>query len=110
MPKITNLDFIESITWVSWHTMAALDMPCSNCETSEKVHQHHIKHIRKRAYSLIPEAEFHQKIMVFRNRKQIPLCENCHPRVVHGRKYNGPRLCKLAPTKKLIDNRIIHVE
>lgn len=48
--------------------------------------------------------------MALRNRKQIPLCENCHLILVHGGKYNGPRLIKLAPRSKLIDNRIIHVE
>lgn len=30
--------------------------------------------------------------------------------LVHPGKYDGPRLIKLAPTKKLVDNRVIHVE
>jgi hypothetical protein len=48
--------------------------------------------------------------MALRNRKQIPLCECCHLRLVHGGKYNGPRLVNLAPITKMLDNRIIHVE
>jgi hypothetical protein len=35
-PKITNMDYLESITWVSHRTMAALNMPCSNCGTRRK--------------------------------------------------------------------------
>jgi hypothetical protein len=50
------------------------------------------------------------KIMALRNRKQIPLCSKCHLIFVHGGKYNGPKLIKLAPVTRLIDNRIIHVE
>lgn len=110
MPKVTNMDFLNAITWVSWRTIATMNMPCANCGTSEKVHQHHIRHIRKRAYSLIPEANSYQKIMSLRNRKQIALCENCHLSLVHGGKYDGPKLLKLSPQKKLIDNRIIHIE
>nr|ANQ46367.1 hypothetical protein [Tetrabaena socialis] len=63
MPKVTNEDFLEKITWVSWRTAAAIDMPCANCGTDKLVHQHHIKHIRKRAYTLIPEQQSYQQIM-----------------------------------------------
>lgn len=107
---VTNENYLDSISWVSWRTMAALDMPCANCGTSEDVHQHHIKAIRKRAYALIPEPEKYQQIMALRNRKQIPLCECCHLKLVHGGKYDGPRLIHMAPTNKLVDNRVIHVE
>ena len=104
-------------------------MPCSHCGTDQEVHQHHIRHIRKRAYKLIPEAESYQKITdcsegstlfpsafglrrerSLRNRKQIPLCSDCHLLLVQGGKYDGPRLIKMAPVVKLIDNRILHLE
>lgn len=110
LPKVTNEDFLKSISWVSWRTRAALDMPCAHCGTDKDVHQHHIKHIRKRAYTLIPPTESYQRIMALRNRKQIPLCQNCHIKLVHQGKYDGPKLIKLAPKEKLYDNRIIHVE
>jgi len=71
-------------------------MPCANCGTDDEVHQHHIKHVRKRAYTLIPEPESYKKIMALRNRKQIPLCSKCHLILVHGGKYNGPKLINLA--------------
>jgi len=86
-------------------------MPCASCGTFDKVHQHHIKHIRKRSYTLIPEAESYKQIMALRNRKQIPLCSDCHLKLVHPGKYTGPPLIKLAPTRQnLVDNRVIHVE
>jgi hypothetical protein len=47
--------------------------------------------------------------MALKNSKQIPLCPKCHMALVHGGKYNGPKLIKLAPTQKLIDNRMIQV-
>jgi hypothetical protein len=84
-------------------------MPCAYCGNSVNVHQHHIRHIRKRAYSLIPDTDSYQRIMSLRNRKQIPLCSDCHLKLVHGGKYDGPKLITLAPTVKTVDNRILHV-
>lgn len=110
MPNVTNTDFLETISWVSWRTIASINMPCAYCGCIDNVQQHHIKAIRKREYKLIPEPESYQKIMALRNRKQIPLCTNCHRQLVHGGKYNGPKLTRLAPITKLVDNRIIHVE
>jgi hypothetical protein len=48
--------------------------------------------------------------MALRNRKQIPLCANCHLNLVHGGRYDGPKLINLAPERRLMDNRIIHTE
>jgi hypothetical protein len=110
MPRVTNSDYLDTIKWVSWRTMASLNMPCANCGTEDNVHQHHIKHIRKRGYTLIPEAQSYQQIMALRNRKQIPLCDKCHLSLVHGGKYDGPKLINMAPKQKLVDNRVIHVE
>ena len=110
LPKVTNENFLENIGWVSWRTMASIDMPCAYCGTNEKVEQHHLKHVRKRAFSLIPEPESFTKILALRNRKQIPLCFTCHRSLVHKGAYNGIALVKLAPVIKLVDNRIIHVE
>jgi len=108
-PKITNSDFLTPLTWVSWRTSANFNMPCAYCGRFDKVHMHHIKHIRKTSYSLIPEPESYKQIMALRNRRQIPLCEEHHLKYVHSGRYNGPSLIKLLPNNKLIDNRIIHL-
>lgn len=110
MPKVTNEEYLEKISWVSWRTSASFDMPCAVCGSFENVHQHHIRHIRKRSYVLITDQESYQRIMALRNRKQIPLCSNCHLRKIHNGKYSSEALIKLAPNKSLVDNRIIHVE
>lgn len=118
IPKVTNQDYLDKINWFSWRTTATFDMPCAYCGTDNEVQQHHIRHIRKRAYSLIPGDLSYQKILALRNRKQIPLCSYCHKNLVHGGKYNGPKLINLAPIKtlitptneKMLDNRVLHLE
>lgn len=110
-PAITNEDYLEKISWTSLRTQASFSMPCANenCGTMENVQQHHVKHIRKTAYALISGDLPFKKVMALRNRKQIPLCAECHRQLVHKGKYDGTALIKLAPTK-LIDNRVLHVE
>lgn len=107
--RVTNEDYLEKIRWVSLRTQALMDLPCAYCGTFEEVHQHHIRHIRKRAYSLIDENTPYKKILALRNRRQIPLCKDCHLKLVHPGKYQGPALIKLAP-EKTIDNRIVNIE
>lgn len=109
IPRVTNDDFLDQISWVSLRTQALMDLPCASCGTFEQVHQHHIKHIRKRAYSLIDENTPYKKILALRNRRQIPLCQTCHLKLVHAGKYQGQGLIKLAPVK-FVDNRIVTIE
>jgi len=45
---------------------------------------HHVKDVRKQGYRY---NGFHQQ-MALLNRKQIPLCKNCHKKV-HAGLYNG---------------------
>lgn len=47
--------------------------------------------------------------MALRNRKQIPICKDCHLKLIHPGKYTGPKLMHLASVKT-IDNRILHIE
>jgi hypothetical protein len=108
-PAITNENYLEAITWVSARTEASLGMPCSVCGSLEDVEMHHIRHIRKNAYSLIPKEMSWKQLLSLRNRKQLPVCKCCHDQI-HSGKYNGTGLVKLAPTKGLIDNRTVHVE
>jgi len=109
LPTVTNDDYLERISWISLRTQALMDLPCSYCGTFENVHQHHVRHIRKRAYTLIDENTPYKKIMALRNRKQIPICKDCHLKLIHPGKYTGPKLISLAPVKT-IDNRILHIE
>lgn len=48
---------------------------------------YHVKHVRKQGYRY---KGFHHQ-MALLNRKQLPLCRDCH-RKVHAGLYNGPFL------------------
>lgn len=50
------------------------NLTCSICESSYRVEMHHVRHMK----DLNPKARFIDKLMARRNRKQIPLCRNCH--------------------------------
>jgi len=48
---------------------------------------HNVKHVRKQGFRY---KGFHEQ-MALLNRKQIPLCQNCHQKV-HAGLYDGPFL------------------
>lgn len=133
LPRPSNINFMDSLNWTLVRTQANFNMPCAYCGTFEDVQMHHKKHVRKRAYTLIPDPQKFTQILSLRNRKQIALCRKHHMEFIHGGKYDGPKLIKLAPktqgflmeklsrkgqkgpalapkSTKLIDNRIIHAE
>jgi hypothetical protein len=69
---------------------------------------HHIKHIRKSKYSLIPKQDRLKKMMSLRNRKQVPICSLCHKKIHDG--TNEKKINLFLPIKPLFDNRIIDNE
>jgi len=109
LPAISNEGYLNAITWVQARTEASLDMPCSVCGCLEDVEMHHIRHIRKQAYALIPRNMTWKQVLALRNRKQIPVCKRCHDNI-HAGKYGGDRLASLVRPKQLVDNRTVHVE
>lgn len=60
---------------------------CASCGSEEEIQIHHVKHIK----TINPKLDSMGKQMASINRKQIPLCSNCH-RLVHQGKYDGPGL------------------
>lgn len=71
-----------------------LDSPCASCGSDKDVEVHHIRHIRTLNLKL---NEFDRKAAAI-NRKQIPLCHQCH-RLVHQGKYKGLSLKHLANSR-----------
>jgi hypothetical protein len=67
---------------------SSLGLPCAICD-SEKgpIEMHHVKHVRKQGFRY---KGFHEQMAIL-NRKQIPLCKNCHKKV-HAGLYDGPAL------------------
>lgn len=72
---------------------------------------HHINHVRKNKYSLIPNVRTWEQMMHLRNRKQIPVCRVCH-KSIHDGEYSGARLTAVRSQRpyNLFDNRIVHLE
>lgn len=67
---------------------SSLGLPCAICDSEEgPIEMHHVKHVRKQGFRY---KGFHEQ-MALLNRKQIPLCKNCHKKV-HAGLYDGPAL------------------
>lgn len=58
------------------------DEPCSICGSTDNVEMHHVKHVRKG--KIVGFTALMSKL----NRKQIPVCVNCHDKI-HSGKYDG---------------------
>lgn len=119
MPRVMDKDFLQNINWVSRRTMASLSLPCTLCGETENVEMHHIKHVRKTSYNEIDNNKPWVKLLSLKNRKQIPVCFDCHRHVIHGGNYTGPRLYDIAPSIsnspkgiqiKIFDGRQVNIE
>lgn len=86
--------FWDPFTVKDWKisTVSSLDSPCANCNTMENIEMHHIKHIR----TLNTKLNVFDKMVAEMNRKQVPLCKNCHREVQKG-KYHGKSMKFLKP-------------
>mgnify|MGYP001158130608 CR=1 FL=1 len=65
-------------------TRSKLDSPCCICGATENIEMHHVRHVRKIGEKL----KGFTKIMSIINRKQIPVCRECHNKI-HAGKYDG---------------------
>jgi 5-methylcytosine-specific restriction endonuclease McrA len=57
---------------------------CLLCKSKIDIEMHHVKHIRKRGKKYIG---FHEQMSLI-NRKQIPVCRECH-NMIHTGQYDG---------------------
>lgn len=61
-------------------SLASLDnLECSICESSFRVEMHHVRFMK----DLNPDLGNVDKLMIRKNRKQIPLCRECHMNYHH---------------------------
>jgi hypothetical protein len=81
-------EFIENITYWLPRTSALLDRPCYVCNSKENVEMHHVKKLK---HSNLKKADYLTARMIKINRKQLPLCKECHIKLHTGKKY-GPGL------------------
>ncbi|MBV7328558.1 RNA-dependent DNA polymerase [Chloroflexi bacterium TSY] len=73
--------------WWPRKTRSRLLDHCAICNSPENIEMHHVRHIRKRNQPLRGFTFYLAAI----NRKQIPVCKQCH-RDIHKGKYDGPNL------------------
>jgi len=84
--KNTVWDPLSAKDWkVSTHS--SLGYPCSSCGSTTQIEMHHVKHIR----TINLKLNTFDRMMAEINRKQVPLCRNCHMEVHRG-KYSGKSL------------------
>jgi group II intron reverse transcriptase/maturase len=74
-------------TWGPKRTRSRLLDNCAICGNDQQVEIHHVRHIRKGG----KKAQGFTLYMAAINRKQVPVCRECH-RDIHNGKYDGPRL------------------
>jgi len=76
-------------------TRTKIDEHCCICDSADRVQMHHVRHVRKGGDTL----SGFDTIMGRINRKQIPVCHDCHNEIHSGR-YDG---------KSLLDFSDIHL-
>lgn len=78
---------LEEVYW-SLRTKSKLNECCVICKSTENVQMHHIKAL-KSEYN--KKVSGFTKVMIAMNRKQIPVCQNCHIKI-HKGLYDGLNL------------------
>lgn len=107
--RVTSDNYFDKLKWVNIRTKAAFDLPCSICGSNEDIEMHHLNHVKKNKYNLIDKEKTWEKMMHLRNRKQIPVCKDCHTNLIHKGRYGGTKLSYFHP-KIMYDNRLISIE
>lgn len=77
--------------WIKRLTRSHLGSSCCICNASNGIQMHHVRHVRKAGHK--PKG-FH-KVMGLINRKQIPVCLECHGKI-HKGEYDGLELGQFA--------------
>jgi group II intron reverse transcriptase/maturase len=95
--KISDRKWYSAKTFIDPFTIYAnrvsksrLEKPCCICQIETPIEMHHVKHVRKKGFRY---QGFHAE-MALLNRKQVPLCRNCHM-AVHRGEFDGIRLSTL---------------
>jgi group II intron reverse transcriptase/maturase len=72
---------IPTIRYANLVSQSSLGLPCVICDSDEgPIEMHHVKHVRKEGFRY---KGFHEQ-MALLNRKQVPLCKECHHKLYSG--------------------------
>jgi len=88
--KSKEVDLVRMSTRL--RTRSKLGLACCICGKTESIDMHHIRHVRKMSDK---KAKGFIKLMAILNRKQVPVCRQCHLGI-HSGKYDGLKLEDLA--------------
>jgi len=88
--KSEDVDLVRMSTRL--RTRSKLGLICCICGDAKGVEMHHVRHVRKMSDK---KAKGFVRLMAILNRKQVPVCEQCHLKV-HSGKYDGLKLEDLA--------------
>lgn len=78
-----------------WRTKIKPYLHCCSCGSNIRIEMHHVRSVRSgRAKTQIQQSSF-QSVMNNLNRKQIPLCYQCHKAVSYSRHNNQIKLSSL---------------
>jgi len=78
--------------YIRFRAKSRLGHPCFICESTDNVQMHHVRHIRKMGGK---KPTGFTALMRALNRKQLPVCEECHQKIHRG-EYDGKSLKDLA--------------
>lgn len=81
-------DPLKIMEW-SLRTHHLMQGPCVNCGATKNIEIHHIRKLKKKN----PKLKGIDRIMSTLNRKQVPLCSQCHKNIHRGT-YDGVNLRK----------------
>lgn len=98
----TNETRIDLIQWERrMRTRSKLGKACCVCNATTDVEMHHLRHIRKTGGR---KPTGFNKILQALNRKQVPVCKECH-RKIHRGDYDNMRLKDLAYNPYALDEQ-----
>jgi len=86
----TEVDLVRM--HIQLRTRSKLGWTCCICNEEDPVEMHHVRHVRKMTNK---HAKGFTRVMAVLNRKQIPVCRECH-RQIHNGSYDGLKLSGLA--------------
>jgi Type II intron maturase/Reverse transcriptase (RNA-dependent DNA polymerase) len=87
-----NMDVVR--TFVRLRTRSKLGTPCCICgEERKQIEMQHVRHLRKLSHKRV--AVGFNRLLRAMNRKQVPVCSDCH-RKIHRGEYDGLKLSHLA--------------
>jgi group II intron reverse transcriptase/maturase len=89
--KHSDIDLIR--TAMQMRTRSKLGKPCCICGEVGQTAMHHVRHIRKLSHKRI--ATGFTRVLRALNRKQVPVCTECHVKIHRGA-YDGIKLSDLA--------------